>query len=297
MRAVTAALIAVAVVAAGPIGVHAEASSSNTANVGPIASGQAASQGSAGFDPSGIQARASSQSEQLGLSPPTNPAQGGPGVTFRPIPFNAVPFTGPPQIGTGGAIVTQPGIPVSACPPGQTGFFALDPQGAVLGITCVGAANGAPASTPRQLAEQASAEQPWPDLHVRVDPQIGLTGLASQFWLAGSAQMPDATASAGPLTVSVHATLIDVSWNFGDGGSLSSGTDTGRPFPAASRITHVYQTDTFGHPDGYVISAVLTYRVTYSVNGGPPIELGVKTRPYTASYVVNQLQPEAVRVP
>ena len=52
-------------------------------------------------------------------------------------------------------------------------------------------------------AQQASAEQPWPVLQVQIDPQIGLTGLASALWLAGTPQMPDAIASAGPLTVTV----------------------------------------------------------------------------------------------
>jgi hypothetical protein len=39
------------------------------------------------------------------------------------------------------------------------------------------------------------------------------------------------------------------------------------------------------------------YQVTYSVNGGPFNVLGVKARPYSSSYVVNQLQPQAVSVP
>ena len=106
--------------------------------------------------------------------------------------------------------------------------------------------------------------------------------------------MPDATASAGPLTVVVHARLVDVVWNFGDGGGLSSGTNVGRPFPASGGIQHVYQTDTFGRPGGYGLSALLRYEVTFSVNGGPFSFLGIKARPFVTSYQVNQLQPQAV---
>ena len=107
--------------------------------------------------------------------------------------------------------------------------------------------------------------------------------------------MPDATASAGGLTVTVRAALSQVSWGFGDGGSLGSGTDLGRAFPSPSTIQHVYQTDSFGRPN-FPVSALLRYTVTFSVNGGPFSFLAVKARPYGASYQVNQLQPQAVSV-
>jgi hypothetical protein len=197
-----------------------------------------------------------------------------------------------------GVIHVAPPIPASACPAGQTGYYAYDATGAILGVVCVGnGANpppGAPAPSPLQLAQQASAAQPWPVLQFGINPTIGLTGLPSWFWLAGSPQMPDATASAGPLTVRVHATLIDVDWNFGDGGGLSSGTNVGQPFPAAGGIQHVYETDTFGRPGGYSLNALLRYEVTYSVNGGPFSVMGGKARPFVTTYQVNQLQPEAV---
>ena len=40
--------------------------------------------------------------------------------------------------------------------------------------------------------------------------------------------------------------------------------------------------------------AILRYLVTYSVNSGPWMTLGVKTRPLSQQYLVYQLQPEAV---
>jgi hypothetical protein len=42
---------------------------------------------------------------------------------------------------------------------------------------------------------------------------------------------------------------------------------------------------------------MLRFLVTYSVNGGPWQQLGVKVRAYSRSYSVLQLQPEAVGGP
>ena len=105
----------------------------------------------------------------------------------------------------------------------------------------------------------------------------------------------DASASSGPLTVTVHATLSDVTWSFGDGSGASG--DLGRAFPTPSDVQHVYQTDSAGLSQGYQLVATVRWRVTFSVNGGPFSDLGFKTRDFTRSYVVEQLQPQAVSVP
>jgi hypothetical protein len=260
----------------------------STTSVGPIAAGQTVSQGSAGFNRSGTQSEADSRTNQ-GVTGTTLPPPGGSGgsnLTYQPIQNGVAP-------GGGSAAL------LVACPPGNTPYSVFDPTGTLIGIVCVSNQNppAGPLPAPLQLAQQASAQQPWPSLQVGVNPGTGLTGLASWFWLGGNPQMPDATASAGPLTVTVHASLIDVVWDFGDGSGVSSGTDLGRAYPAQSSIQHVYQTDTFGRPGGYSCNALVRYRVTYSLNGGPFAELGVKAQPYSVSYQVNQLQPQAVSVP
>jgi hypothetical protein len=221
-------------------------------------------------------------------------------VTLVPIPGDVIVNPGPPTLNQAGVIIVPPAFPANACPPGQNGFFVQDANGVTTGILCVGnqpnAPPGTPAPSPLALAQEASAMQPWPILSMGANPGLGLTGLPSWFWLSGSPLMPDATASAGGLTVTVRATLSDVSWRFGDGGgSVSSGTDLGRAFPSPSTIQHVYQTDSFGR-QSFPVSALLRYTVTFSVNGGPLNLLGVKARPYSASYQVNQLQPQAVSV-
>ena len=253
--------------------------------------GPVVAQGTAAFGPSGTQASAQSHG-------PDRPeaVTSGPGVTFAPVPNNLINDTGAPWIDQFGVLHQNPGFPATACPAGQTGFFVFNPQGVNQGVVCVSAQQGGqPVSSPvLQLAQQASASQPWPVLNLGVSPTIGLTGLSSWFWLTGSARMPDATASAGGLTVTVRATLVDVVWDFGDRSAAESGTDLGRPFPAPSGVQHVYQADSRAFAGGYPLNAILRFRVTYSVNGGPFTELGIKARRYTATYVVNQLQPEAV---
>jgi hypothetical protein len=217
-----------------PVWAERSGSDGTTTTVAPISAGPVVSDGSAGFDHSGTQASARSQgAEPSGSAGASATAPGtGSDITFRQIPFNAVP-SGGVWVDQSGTIHLLPAIPVSACPPGQTGFYTYDANGAPLGIVCVGnGANppaGAPTPSPLALAEQASAEQPWPVLQFGINPTVGLTGLPSWFWLGGNPQMPDATASAGPLTVRVHAELIDVVWRFGDGAGLSTGTNVGQP--------------------------------------------------------------------
>ncbi len=281
MRWVGGLVLAIAVLAMTPASALAEIQEpGRTTTVGPIGNGPTVSNGSAGFNQSGTQAQADSRTDQglpgaMQLQPG---ASGSSNLTFKP----------------GGTIAA-----ILACPPPNTAFAVFDQAGNFVGTICMAnqAPQAGPLPTPVQLAQQASAQQPWPSLKVGINPGTGLTGLTSWFWLAGNPQMADATASAGPLTVTVHGALIDVVWDFGDGSGVSSGTDPGRAFPAQSSIQHMYQTDTFGRPGGYAVIALARYLVTYSVNGGPFTELGVKARPYSLAYLVNQLQPEAVSVP
>jgi len=267
-----------------------------TVHIGPQTSGPLVTQGSAGYDPSGIQATA--QSQGTGAAPP--PYQGtDSGYTYREIPYNAVVVPGPLQMNQYGVIQVPQGAGQAACPSGQTGYYSYDPNGNFAGVVCVGNQAPPPANaTAAQLAEMASQHQPWPNLAMGVNPGQGLTGLSSWFWLGGgSPSMPDATASASGMTVTVRATLVDVLWDFGDGSGYDSGSDIGQAYPASSDVQHVYQTDTFGRPAGYLISALLRFKVTYSVNGGPWTDLGIKARPYSRPYSVSQLQPQAVSNP
>ncbi len=272
----------------------------NTVQVGPVTNGPMVSQGLGSYDSQGIEAGAHSQTTALTAPTAEQPAAAynGPVYTYRPVPYNAIPDARPIQANSQGVISnpTGPGAH-SACPNGQTGYYVYDSQGNSLGMVCVAnpTDNLPPPTSPEiALAEQASSHQPWPALTLGINPGVGLTGMSSWFWLAGaSPSVPDATASAGPLTVTVRARLAGVTWEFGDGIGYDS-ADFGRAYPAPSNVQHVYQTDTYGLQTGYTVSGILRYLVTYSVNGGPWLTLGVKTKAFSQQYPVFQAQPQAV---
>jgi len=261
-------------------------------DVGPVDAGPVVSQGTAAFGNPGIAAAANASPSQ-----PPSASNLGSGFTFTytPIPDNTLITVGAPQASNG--VISKPGTGFQpACPPGQTGYYVYDSTGQFGGVLCVPtAATQTTSATVLALAQQASSRQPWPRLAVTVNPATGITGLQSWFWLVpGNATMPAASATAGPLTVTVRATLVDAVWDFGDGSRFDSGQNLGQAFPQPSSVRHVYETDTYGLASGYQAGATLRFGVWYSVNGGPWQFLGTKARSYGLSYVVNQIQPEGV---
>ena len=290
-RFVSASVAALAALLLVPIAALAEdPGNGNTVKVGPVSTGPVVSNGSAGYDPNGINATASTKPSGSG------PTATEPTYNYRLVPYNSAPGSCPTTQSNG--VISNPcaQIPASVCPPAQTGYYVYDSNGNALGIVCVPNPTDslAPPTTPElALADEASSHQPWPVLRLGINPSAGLTGLPSWFWLSGSASMQDAVASSGPLTVRVRAQLQGVSWEFGDGLGYES-IDLGQAYPAQSDIQHLYQTDTYRVSNGYAVVAILRYLVTYSVNDGPWKTLGVKTRPISQQYLVYQLQPEAV---
>src|SRR5487761_1424413 len=276
-RRLLVALAAAALLLALPVGVSAESlGGGDTVQVGPNSEGSTVTQGSAGYDPNGITATASANPSGSGTT------STGPTYTYRPVPNNSIPGSCSTQ--NNGLISNPCGqLPASACPPAQTGYYVYDSNGNALGLVCVPNPTDSllPPTTPViALADQAISRQPWPALTLGINPRAGLTGLPSWFWLSGSAAMPDAVASSGPLTVRVRARLVGVTWEFGDGLGYDS-SDLGQAFPAVSDIQHTYQADTYGLANGYtVVAAALRFLITYSVNGGPWLTLGVKNKPY-----------------
>ena len=266
--------------------------------VAPATSGPYVTEGSAGFSQNGISANAQASSSEGSGGGGHGGYYYGPTYTYTPIPQGQVVVPGPVQINSAGVIPKPSGAGQSACPSGQTGYYVYDGSGRYLGVVCVSppaGGQGGPVSPPAQLAQQASDSQAWPSLVLSINPGTGLTGLPSWFWLGGgSPTIPDATATAGPLTVSAHAAFAGVTWAFGDGSQLDT-SDLGQAYPQASDVNHEYQADSSALPNGYQVIALLRVRVTYSVDGGPWLDLGIKVRGYGQSYVVNQLQPEAVQ--
>jgi hypothetical protein len=293
------ALISICLVAALASGQIAHAEPVNpdwkSVNVGPVDAGPVVGQGMAGFGNSGISAAASATAPKTGAGQNLN---SGLTFTYTPIPDNTlVAVGGPPQANNG--VIAKPGTGFQpACPPGQTGYYVYDSAGQFAGVVCVPNSTATPtpgSAAEVALAEEASSRQPWPNLSVGVNPNTGLTGLQSWFWLRpANATMLPARATAGPLTVIVRAVLLEVLWDFGDGSRTDAGLDLGQAYPRESAIRHVYQTDTFQLAGGYQVLATLRFGVWYSVNSGPWQFLGTKAKSYSLSYSVNQIQPEGV---
>ena len=230
----------------------------------------------------------------VAASPTPRTCGSGLSVTYALIPDKLLGTAALPPVVQSGVIANRGTGFQTACPPGQTGYYVYDSTGSFAGVLCVPTTT---TGTPGELAlaQQASSRQAWPQLTVGVNPDRGLTGLASWFWLTPpNATMAPATAAAGPLTVTVRASLIDVLWDFGDGVRTDSGLSLGQAYPRQSTISHVYQTDTYQQPGGYQAGATLRFGVWYSVNAGPWRFLGTKAKSYALLYAVNQIQPEGV---
>jgi len=286
----TALAVAAAVVTYASIGALAESLNpgTGTVSVGAPTSG-GSTNGTAGYGDGGISAAASINDQQGGVVNGGGTYHDG-GYTFKLIAHPTMSLVG-------SAYVKPADYP---CPPGETGYDMVSAAGTTLGIVCVpNPTPGAPGSgnPVLALAQLASSRQPWPSLGVYANPaDAGVTGIPAWFWLGqGVATIAPASATAGPLTVTVRAALTNVVWDFGDGSPpYDSGSSIGKAYPQASDVVHTYQTDSFGLPSGYSVVASLRFTVEYSVNGGGWTPFGTKIRTYQTSYVVNQAQPEAV---
>jgi hypothetical protein len=271
---------------------------SGSITVNPPTSGPVSTEGSAAYGDPGIEASASSSAKHSGST--YGGYYTGPVYTYEPIPGNSVPAVDMSIYLQNGFIVKPYGnIPTKpACPPGQTGYYVWGPTGQLVSTICVPdttATGSVPSGPVGALAQQASSQQPWPNLVVSMNPSTGVTGLPSWFWLGGgSPVIPPATATAGPLTVTVRASLTDVVWDFGDGTQYDSGSSLGRAYPQESDVSHNYQADTFNISGGYVVGVTLRFAVSYSVNGGAWTPMGAKARLYSQQYQVDQVQPEGV---
>src|SRR5260370_25257174 len=171
-----------------------------TVQIARVSSGPVGSQGSAGYDPSGISATTATKPSGSGTTSSVPP------YVSRRVPNNAVPAPGPIQNNNGTLSNSGQAIPIPACPAGQTGYYVYDSNGNSLGMVCVPNPTDSllPPTTPEiALADQASSRQPLPTLVMGINPRTVLNGLPSWLWLRGHASMPDAVASSGPLTVRV----------------------------------------------------------------------------------------------
>ena len=141
-------------------------------------------------------------------------------------------------------------------------------------------APGAPTVDPRLLAQQAIASMALraPNIGMAPPPSSasGLVGLPVWMWVEPSADSTgpvEASASAGGVTVTAVARVGQVTWNMGDGHSLTCGLGT--PYVqgaegASPDCGHVYAEASSRHVPGggsWPITATSTWTVTWSGGG------------------------------
>ena len=148
----------------------------------------------------------------------------------------------------------------------------------------------APALDPETIAMHIRDEIPVPNAEIRINPDRGLVGVDSWFWIEGYDGSPieDSTDAFGQL-VEVEARVTSYEWSFGDGDTIMAKTP-GRLYPHRSEIRHTYQGSSAGLASGYPVEVTFTFEVRYRVDGGGWIELPVITRVAETSYPVRESQ-------
>jgi hypothetical protein len=154
----------------------------------------------------------------------------------------------------------------------------------------IGSGEPAPPLDPETIAMHIRDEIPVPDAEVKINPDRGLVGVDSWFWIEGYDGSPieDSTDAFGQ-RVEVEARVTSYEWSFGDGDSITAKTP-GRSYPHRSDIRHVYQRSSAGLTSGYSVEVTFTFHVRYRVDGGGWIGLPGISRVAGTSYLVRESQ-------
>ena len=158
--------------------------------------------------------------------------------------------------------------------PGAGGWYRkICPDGSA---TVVWIPTRAPAVDPAVLAQQAFDRTTIPLPGIRLNPPAGadqVVNVPTWLWVENF-QPVSATASAGPVTVTVVAKPVRSDWSMGTGDSVScagAGTpyDTSRP-PEAQRTgcSYTYRRSSASRPTGaYALRATTVWHVTWTATG------------------------------
>jgi hypothetical protein len=155
------------------------------------------------------------------------------------------------------------------------------------------------------LAAERAAELALEQLPLR-EPAIGVSppdaqivGLRSWLWVDTAWSPSAASASVTGVTSTVTATPLQVTWQTGDGATVTChgpgvAYDPTRPPDAqASDCTHTYVSPSIGEPGGtYTLTATVTYTVAWTASNGGGGELGTVTR--TSQTRVRVVEVQAV---
>lgn len=143
---------------------------------------------------------------------------------------------------------------------------------------------------PRAVAMRLRDEIPVPRASIHVNPEHGLVGVESWFWIEGYDGVPisDSTDAFGSL-VEVEARVTSYEWSFGDGTTIASAT-AGSAYPERSEVRHVYERSSAGMPGGYPVEVTFVFEVRYRVDGSGWSILPGISREVRADYPVRESQ-------
>jgi hypothetical protein len=202
-----------------------------------------------------------------------------------PTPVALVPHTCAPVFGTGGVSLTYnfsdagAGDCLSFSAP--TPVPAPDPPGPGRPRRDRGPSI---AALVRIAADRAMALAPSPQLEIAPDG-VGLTGLASYFWLAEAPGTISATASAGGTVVTAQALPVQYVWSFGDGSDQvthSPGRAWTKTRPGS--IDHTYEAR-----GRYDVAVEVIWQARWNVDAGPWRDLGFFSTADARTYPVRQI--------
>ena len=160
----------------------------------------------------------------------------------------------------------------------------------------------------RQVALDMVTHIPLPPIKLRVNPDVGLVGMAGWFWVDGyrgetiqesrTVTVPPPAPGLPPssFTVTVRLWGEDYSWAFGDGKTLET-TSLGKAYPTESDIQHNYQHSSLPFADGFPVFLTVHFHAEFSVNGGAPQGLPPIQHTWQANHPVQEIQAVLNRQP
>ena len=151
---------------------------------------------------------------------------------------------------------------------------------------------------PFALAQRAAAALDLPRPAIRMSPDgEQVVQLRSWLWIPAAQWEPrQVSASAGPVTSTVTATPVRLTWDMGNGDRVSC-DGPGTPYRQAVQVAtsacgYIYQHSSAGRPgDAYRVTATVDWELTWSATGAPGGgDLGTLSRSTARSVPVAEVQ-------
>jgi hypothetical protein len=145
-----------------------------------------------------------------------------------------------------------------------------------------------PSADPAAIARRAAAELLAEPGTVGILPARTLTGLPTYYWLGGVGPRSTTRTQAG-ISLRIAATPVGYQWDFGDGTVVHGGPGADGP-PGTSPIRHTYR-----RSDLYQVTALVTWSVSFALNGQSAELPDAFTTTATTELAVDELRARLTR--